>query len=145
MSSNESKRYFHKIHLRRYIASALSLFAFVVIYEAVVHGYVLSGMYLATAHIWRNFAEMEAMTPLAIAFQFVFSAWIACIFSQIYKEGGVKRGCIFGLFMGVFAGILTASWYLWLDVPIMLALLWFVSALVEGLGGGFILGLIYHK
>ena len=133
------------MNFRRYLLSAFALFAFIFLYELVVHGFVLMGMYEATADVWRDFAEMQANMPVAMCFQFALSAWTAFAFTQMYKEGGIKNGLVFGLFFGVFAGILTASWYLWLDVPAELGLSWLISGIGEGLGGGLVLGAIYHQ
>lgn len=133
------------MNFRRYLLSTLALFAFIFMYEMLIHGFILLRMYEATANVWRNFAEMESNLPLAMCFQIMLSVWTAFVFSQVYPEGGIKNGLIFGLFFGGFAGILTSSWYLWLKVPAKLGISWLISGIVEGLGGGFILGLIYHK
>ena len=133
------------MNFQRYLLSTFALFAFIFFYELLVHGFVLLGMYEATTNIWRDFAEMEANMPLAMSFQFALSAWTAFAFSQLFSEGGIKNGLVFGLFFGTFAGILTASWYLWLNVPAILGLSWLISGIGEGLGGGLVLGAIYRK
>jgi hypothetical protein len=132
------------MNFKRYLISTLALFVFIFIYEMLVHGFLLMGMYQATASVWRHY-EISTSLPLALCFQFALSAWTAFIFSQLFKNGGIKNGLLFGLFIGVFAGILTASWYQWLDVPATLGLAWFIGATGEGLGGGLILGSIYRK
>jgi hypothetical protein len=121
------------------------MFVFIFLYEMLVHGFILMGMYEATANVWRDFAEMQANMPLSMGFQFVLAAWTAFAFSQLYRQGGVKNGLRFGLFFGVFAGILMSSWYLWLNVPAALGLSWFISSIGEGLGAGLVLGSIYRK
>jgi hypothetical protein len=133
------------MNIRRYLVSTLALFIFIFLYELLMHGFVLLSLYETTPNVWRDFAEMEAKMPLAMCFQLALSAWSAFVFAQLYKEGGIKNGLIFGLFFGVFAGILTASWYLWLPVSAELGLSWLISGIVEGLGGGLILGSIYRK
>lgn len=132
------------MNFRKYLWSSFALFAFIFLYEMLVHGFILMGMYEATVNVWRDFAEMEASMPLAMCFQLALSAWTAFVFSQVYPEGGIKNGLIFGLFFGVFAGILTASWYLWLNVPVTLGISWLINGIGEGLGGGLVLGSIYR-
>lgn len=133
------------MNIKRYIGATLALFVFIFLYEGLVHGYLLMGLYEETAKVWRDFNEMMTDMPLAMCFQFALSVWSAFAFTQIYSEGGVANGLRFGLFFGVYAGILTASWYLWLPVPTTLGWSWFFSGIGEGLGGGVILGSIYHK
>lgn len=133
------------MNFRRYLLSTFALFVFIFLYEMLIHGFVLMGIYEATATVWRDFAEMQARMPLAMCFQLALSAWAAFVFSQLYQEGGIKNGLLFGLFFGVFAGILSASWYLWLNVPATLGLSWFMSGIGEGIGGGLVLGSIYRR
>lgn len=133
------------MNVPRYVLAAFALFVFIFLYEMLVHGFILMEVYESTADVWRDFAEMEANMPLAMCFQFALSAWSAFVFSQVYPNSGMKNGFIFGLFFGVFAGILTASWYLWLKVPAKLSLIWLMNGIVEGIGGGVVLGLVYRK
>lgn len=133
------------MNVKRYLAAVIGLFIFIFLYEFLVHGVLLMNMYQATSTVWRNLAEMQANMPLAMGFQLAFSAWTAFVFTQLYKDGGLKNGLLFGLYFGVFAGILTASWYLHLPVPAVLGWSWFASGIVEGLGAGAVLGLIYHE
>lgn len=129
----------------RYLLSTVALFVFIFLYEMLVHGFVLAGIYEATANVWRDFAEMEANIPLAICFQLALSAWTAFVFSQAYPKGGIQNGLLFRLFFGGFAGILTASWYLWLNVPAKLGVIWLFNGMGEGVGGGLVLGSIYRN
>lgn len=133
------------MNVKRYLLAALCLFVFIFLYEWFVHGYLLTGMYQETSRVWRSYAQMTANFPLAICFKVAFAAWIAFIFTQLYKKGGVSNGLYFGLYFGVFAGILTSSWYLHLPVPAALGWGWFFASVIEGLGSGLVVGWIYRK
>jgi hypothetical protein len=133
------------MNVKRYLAATGALFIFIFFYEYLVHGVLLMGLYEKTPTVWRTFDEMKNNMPLAMIFQLALSAWIAFAFTQIFPEGGWKRGVLFGLFFGVFAGILMATWYLWLPVPAQLGAGWFAGGIGEWIGGGIILGLIYRK
>jgi len=132
------------MNLKRYLIATFALFVFIFLYEWLVHDIILMGMYKDTQNVWRDFSEMNAQLPLGMCVQFVLSAWAAFAFSKLYKDGGIKNGLRFGLFFGVFGAILTSSWYLWLPVPLKLGMSWFINGIVEGLGGGYILGLVYR-
>ncbi len=129
------------LNLKRYVVATLALFAFVFLYEGLVHGFLLSNLYHETAKVWRGSHGMHLET----CFQFVLSAWIAYVFTQIYPEGGLAKGLRFGLYFGVFAAILTASWYVWLPISATLAWSWFIASIVEGVGAGLVLGYFYRK
>lgn len=129
----------------RYIGAAVALFIFMFFYEGFVNGMLLMGLYQQTASVWRPLAEMQANLPLMLLFQILIAFWVAFAFTQFFPEGGINKALLFGILFGVFAGLLTASWYQWLPVPSVLGWGWFFSGLVEGIGGGFILGLIYRR
>lgn len=133
------------MNIKRYIGATLALFAFFFFYAWIVHDMLLMGLYEETRAVWRNFDEIEANMPMMMGFQFALAAWTAFAFTQLYKEGGLINGFWFGLYFGVFAGILTATWYLWLPVPFALCWAWFWTSVVQGLGGGLVLGSIYRK
>jgi len=88
---------------------------------------------------------MKAHMPMAICLQLVFSAWMAFSFVQIYKEGGIQNGLLFGFFLGVLVGLINASWYLWLPVPFTFMEKWLATGFGECLGCGLILGFVYRK
>jgi hypothetical protein len=133
------------MNIKRYIAATLALFAFFFFYEWFLHGVLLSPFYEETAAIWRPYAEMMANMSKAMIMQFLLAAWTAFVFTRFLQEDGcIKKGLLFGLYFGVFAGLLTATWYLWLPVPAKLGVSWFFGGLVEGLGAGLILGSIYQ-
>lgn len=77
--------------LRRYLLSALALFVFIFMYEMLVHGFILMGVYEATADVWRDFTKMEANMPLAMGFQLALSAWTAFVFALQTLQ--IHRGC----------------------------------------------------
>lgn len=131
------------MNIKRYLAASFAIFAFVFLYEWLVHGFLLMNIYQETPHVWRDSNQMMANLPLEAGLQLVLSFWFAFAFSQLFPSGGIRNGLFFGLYFGVFAAILTFSWFFWLPVSSTLAILWFVSSLIEGVVGGIIVGSLY--
>lgn len=131
------------MNIKRYIGAALALFVFIFFYEWLVHGMLLKGIYQQTPQVWRDASQMVANMPFYIGFQLVVAAWLAFVFTQVFKEGGVAKGALFGLYFGIFAGLLSAAWYVWLPVSPALGSGWFVGSFVQIFLGGCILGVIY--
>lgn len=133
------------MNVKRYLLAALALFVFMFFYEWLLHGLILKGMYHMTPKVWRHVEEMSGNMSKMIGFQIILSAWLTFIFTQVYKAGGASNGLRFGAYFGVFAGLLSASWYLWLPISAALAWSWFFGNIVQGLAGGWIIGSIYRK
>lgn len=130
------------LNLKRYVVATFALFAFVFLYEGLVHGILLHKLYHESSKVWRS-SLFEV--PLSLSFQFVISAWVSFVFTQIYPDGGLSKGLRFGLYFGVFGALLSASWYVWLPISATLAWSWFIAGIVEGLGAGCVLGYLYRK
>ncbi|MBA3237364.1 MAG: hypothetical protein H0T62_03320 [Parachlamydiaceae bacterium] len=133
------------MNLKRFLAATAALFVFIVLFEWLVHGYLLMNLYGETPHVWRTLDEMNTNMPLAMLFRVIFAAWLTYIFTQIYPEGGIVNGVRFGLYFGVFMALLSASWYFYLPISAKLGWQWFAYGVLEGLISGMILGFIYKK
>lgn len=130
-------------NIQRFIGAFIGVFVFIFFYEWLVHGVLLKGFYEQTAHIWRPMSEMQSYMPQMMAFQLAIALWLTFVFTRLFREGGVKNGLLFGLYFGVFAAIMAASWYVPIPISKELAFNWFITSVVEGLGFGLILGLIF--
>lgn len=133
------------MNVGRFIGAVLAVFAFMFFYEWLLHGHFLMPFYEQTRVLWRDFADMQSNMHIMVAFQLALATWTTLVFTQIYPEGGVARGILFGLFFGVFAALLNSAWWQWLPVPNELGIGWFLGSLLEGLVAGFLMGLIYRR
>ena len=133
------------MNMRRFLTTTLAVFVFVFISQWIIDSYILVKLYVATAPIWRNFKEMLLNLPLTLCFMFVLSAWTTIVFYRICPEGGLRNGLCFGFYFGILIGLFAASWYLWLPVPPMLALGWFITRFLQILISGAILGVLSIK
>lgn len=129
--------------IKKYSLSTLAVFFFIFIFESIVNGYLLQGIYHETASNWRTVEAMTANFHILLAFQLLIAAWITYIYTQWVTEKTIEKGLYFGLHIGVLIGLIGAMSYVWLPIPAVLALSWFITGVVEGLGIGFILGTIY--
>lgn len=140
-----------KMNLKRYLFSTVILFVFISLYEMLIHDHLLIGLYENSSDVWRNYTEMEIKfanlsMSASLIYQFFLSAWTTFLYIhwRNVKGGGIQNSLFFGLCLGIFGGILTSSWYLWLPVPPTMGVYWFINGIAEGLGGGLVLGLTYR-
>lgn len=137
----------------------LAVFVFIFLFDGLVHGYLLSGLYAETASLWRPQEEMQAMWPWCVAFHLLLAGVITCFYGLFLKSSGActteaapmpqPSGCkmtmCFGLKLGLIMGLLHASSYIWMPIPGTLAVAWLASGIVKGLGVGLVLGLVCKK
>lgn len=128
---------------------------FIFLYSCLTHGWLLMDEYAATASLWRPQAEMETMCPLWIGYYLLLAGILTCWFKKskcafaCATAPGEKPsccpiksgGCCFGLKLGLLMGVLMASSYLYMPIPISLAVKWFFTGFFEGLGIGVVLGI----
>lgn len=133
------------MNFSRFIFAVIALFIFIFVYEAMVHGYLLMGLYSQTPDVWRPIAEMKSYTLFNTAIMGFLSVWLAFMFTCFYRHGGAKNGLRFGFLIGVLSGLQAAGAYFYLPISLLLACAWFAAMLVESILGGFIIGLIYRN
>ena len=107
--------------------------------DFVIHGLLLKETYEATAHLWRtmqdtNMMLMHAVT-LAIAICFVL------LYERCVSEKSVSMGLKLGVLFGLAAAIMSASTYVYMPIPLTLAIDWFVAILVQFVIAGWLVGL----
>lgn len=108
--------------------------------DFVIHGLLLKEAYEATAHLWRTMQDTNMMlthaVTLAIAICFVL------LYERCVSEKSVSMGLKLGVLFGLAAGIMAASAYVYMPIPLTLAIDWFVATLVEFVVAGWLVGLL---
>ncbi len=132
------------MNLQQYTFATTALTIFIVLYEALIT-FLLRGLYRTTAPLWRSTDQLWSSMPLILGTVVLFAAWTTFMFRNLYPGGGMVNGLRFGIYLGIFAGILTAAWYFWLPVPAKLGWSWLIVTIAEFICGGLVLGLAYRK
>jgi hypothetical protein len=156
--------------MKKCIISFIAVFAFLFIYDWLVHGQLLMADYQATVGTWRSQEEMQALFGWCIAYHAALAAVITCFFKKFKKAQVVcicgtecqcsptcpckgaadcnsrcpikTGGVCFGMKVGLLLALSHSVAYLWLPIPGALAIKWFIAYLVQGIVAGAILGMI---
>ncbi len=128
---------------KRYVISLFVVFVFVFLYDFLVHGFLLKGIYTQTAQLWRP--EEEYKMLVMFMSEFCFSAVLAYIFTLNYESKGIGEGIRFGLCIGMLLGAIEIGKYSYMPIPIVLMLSWVLASLLIGLGSGVLLSLVYKR
>lgn len=141
---------------KQWIVSSAAAAIFMGLFDMVVHGHLLMGMYRATAALWRSDAEMQALFPLpfapslllgmlaATAYGFYRRKLVSCpLPADKPARCMVKKSLCFGLWFGLVIGIVQASSVIYLPIPEMVAITWLGVNIIKGLLLGLVLKFTY--
>ena len=131
------------MNIKRFFTAAIALFAFIFVYESLIHGHLLLSLYSQTPNAWRDFADIKSLVPYNIGIMLLLAFWITFIFTRFFNTGGWKNGVKFGFYLGVLSGIQAAGAYYYLPITFTLTIAWFIFGVIESTLGGLLIGMIY--
>ena len=132
------------MNVKRFALAALAVFVFLQAFGFLWHGLLFGHMYEATQSVWRPTTDMNTYFPVAIAGRFVFAVVVAFIFTRHYESRGLGEGLRFGTYIGLLTGVVSFGFYPYLPIPLTLAIMWFAGNVIEGIGMGLFLALVYR-
>lgn len=137
------------------LISVIATSLFLMGYGFVVHEILLKADYMATADMWRTPEEMQTFFPWCMLFPVGIAMVLTCLFKK-FKAGCAAKcpdaaasccpiksgGLCFGMKIGLLFGLLMAQSYIWMPIPLDLAVKWFFAGLGQGVGAGIVLGMV---
>ena len=126
---------------KRMLLATIAVFITWSIIDFIVHGILLQPTYEATANLWRP--ENEIKFGFAYAITFASNLFFVCTYTCMVSEKSLHTGLKFGVSFGLAAGILLGlGSYPYMPIPLMLAISWFATTLVQFIAAGAIAGAI---
>ncbi|HEX7046568.1 MAG TPA: hypothetical protein VF275_03215 [Gammaproteobacteria bacterium] len=123
---------------------------FVVVYVVgyavnfLIHGVLLDGTYTALADLWRPEQEMMDLMWIMFLTSIVFVFAFCYIYTKGHEGKGIMEGVRYGLLMGLFTSTPMAfDSFVMYPVSFNLALIWFVTGIVQWIIAGAIFASIY--
>ena len=135
------------MNMKRWVRAGVAAFAVMFVLDMTAHGKLLMGLYQQTASVWRGHGASHEMMWLMTLGQLLFGLVFAWIYTKGYEAGkpGLGQGLRYGFLIGLLSSISYISvWYVVLPIPFVLAAGWVASMLVDCLGAGAVVGLIYR-
>ncbi len=135
------------MQMKRWAMAGVAAFAVMFVLDMIAHGKLLMPLYQQTAPVWRDQGAAHHMMWLMTLGQLLFSGVFAWMYTKGYeaKKPGLGQGLRYGFLIGLLVSIAYVSvWYVVLPVPLALALGWVASGMLDCLGAGAVVGLIYR-
>ena len=133
------------INIKRFVAMVVAGYVFLFALDFIVHHKLLMDLYTQTADLWRPEESMMDFMALMITRNVVLIGLLGYIFTRNFEDKGIGEGVRFGIPFGMLLALMMASSYIWMPIPLELALGWAASGFAMGLGLGIIFSLIYKK
>jgi hypothetical protein len=136
------------MNTKRWVLASLATVVVIMVFEFIIHGILLSGIYTETATVWRTQSDMQSRMWMMWLGYVIFAPVFVYIYTQGYAAGrnGLQQGVRYGLLMGVaLSAMQSLGWYVVLPIPGMLAFYWFLAGMAEFTAAGVAVGIIYRE
>ncbi len=122
---------------------AVAAFIFIFLFEFVVHGFLMKGLYEATMSVWRPPGESN-MVVMFLS-QFLFAMAVAFFYPIVGPDKECKKAIPFGFGLGLVMAMPQIASYSYLPIPISISLLWALASFVKAFGSAFIVAKVFNK
>jgi len=131
------------MNIKLFWVTSVAVFVFTLIYETVVHGFLLKETYALTPELWRTDTDIN-MTLMMLTYA-VTSLLLVYLFSQKMNVRTIKQGMRAGIWVGLPIAILGAASYVWMPISVGLGVSWFFASFIKIVATGKITGLLYKN
>ena len=108
----------------------------------LVDNIILAGAY-SQVHIWRT--DMMSLMWMYHVITLVTSFFFTFIFTKGFENKGVMEGVRYGFYIGVWISVgMAFGTYAMVEVPLSLAIQWFIYGIAEYIVAGVVLSLVYR-
>lgn len=125
------------------VLGGVGAFIFVFLFEFVVHGFLMKGMYEATMSVWRP--QAESNMAIMLLSQFLFALAVAFFYPIIGPDKECKKAIPFGFGLGLVMAMPQIASYSYLPIPISISLAWAAASFIKALGSAVIVARVFSK
>ena len=133
------------MNAKRLTLAAIAVFAFVFVFDWVLHGMILKNTYIQTASLWRSESEMGQHFGWLVLGQLLLSMMFCLIYAlRPGLHDGVGPGIGYGLMVGLLLTGPTLISYAVQPLPLNLIGSWILGGIIQLMIAGALLGAIYR-
>jgi len=116
-------------------------FVFILAYEWLVHGHLMTNLYVMSSSAFRPVEDMQSLLAVSIFTQVITAMVFVILFDKLNAEKTLNGGIAAGTILGLFLAVQCFGSYCYLPITITIALGWFAACLIQGAGIGLVLSL----
>ena len=125
------------------LLGGFAAFVFVFLFEFLVHGFLMMGMYEATMSVWRP--QAESNMPIMLLSQFLFAMAVAFFYPIVGPDNECKKAVPFGFGLGLVMAMPQLASYSYLPISISISLAWAAASFVKAFGSTFVIAKVFNK
>ena len=129
--------------MKNMIIGGVAAFVFVFVFEFLVHGFLMKGMYEATSSLWRP--QEESSMGIMILSQFLFTLAIAFFYPIIGNDKNCNKTIPFAFGLGLVMAMPQIASYSYMPIPFTITLCWTVAAFFKAFGSSIIIGKVMNR
>ena len=125
------------------VLGGVAAFVFVFLFEFLVHGFLMKGMYEETMSVWRPQEESNMMVMLLS--QFLFAMAVAFFYPIVGPDKECKKAVPFGFGLGLVMAMPQIATYSYLPISISISLAWAAASFVKAFGSAFVVSKVFNR
>jgi hypothetical protein len=133
------------VNIKNFIIALIFGFAFLFVFDMILHGNILIALYDQTPELWRTPDDMMANFYFTLLTEFLTVFTTLLVFTRHFEKKGIAEGVRFGILIGLVLAVQMAAPYGWLTISPLLAFGWFVGGIAQGIALGMIYAVFYRQ
>jgi len=129
----------------KFIIACIAVTIFIMAFDFLYHGILMSSTYQATANLWRPEETMNNYMGWMMLGQVIMSIGFVALFTKAFKRGGIIEGAIFGLLVAILFIGTNMIMYAVAPYPMGMVINWSVGVLIQLILAGVIVAFIYRS
>lgn len=125
------------------VLGGVAAFGFVFLFEFLVHGFLMMGMYEASKTVWRP--QDESNMAVMLLSQFLFAIAVAFFYPIVGPDKECKKAIPFGFGLGLVMAMPQIATYSYLPIPISISIAWAAASFVKAFGSAFVVAKVFNK
>ena len=121
----------------------VAAFVFIFLFEFLVHGILMMGMYEATMTVWRP--QSESNMVIMMLSQFLTAMAISFFYPVLGSDKDCKKAIPFGFGLGLVMAMPQIATYSYLPIPISISIAWAGASFIKAFGSAYIVAIVFNK
>ncbi len=133
------------MNAKKFIFASIVVTIFIMAFDFLFHGLLMSDMYKQTANLWRPQDSMNDYMIWMVLGQILMSFGFVALFTKAFKRGGIPEGVVYGLLVAILFIGTNLIMYAVAPYTISMVIYWSVGSTIQLILAGIIVAFIFRS